>query len=593
MYMLFDNTSKSVSCLYHFRASKSESEKKRKRTRESLKQELVAVRRSQGYAAAEKKMFFKSIRLCSVEAGEVIGDIETIMGMETHLQTVTCAAQTELYYLTGKNYERLITRKNPNTVDILRKLVVRKLESRVRSKQGSQIPLLKHIHFKLTQERKPQIKVIPPLRVSKELPEKDKLFNHLLSAFVQNKAELIDPYVPGAIYYREMMREKARIRDSVRRHRIERGEMMKRSQKQQKKPRTIIALRNDLQRQMEQQKEFEYKWLLEELRAEEKLKLVQELHRYKPLPEIGESPESIPQEQEPPVRLTTPERLAAEKLAAAEANGETAKQYGVFEMPILRERHVAGVNGQDVAKETNTQDRATSEEEVMEVVADEEQNDNNPENNDAAESLGGKGRVSFPNKALETMSNPETRHPRSNMTRRGAESAHPLIPPDLGEDHQSTVLVTEILSPHVKSVYRGSQPSALSSYNFGLGSLFTGSEESEKMSTVSPRGRSRLKLNYENPEYRDWETSDKTLAYLEERIKNFNVSERKQWTPVKLQKLARFEKGVSILSYLPLHFLSCLFYFRVSLALHNPIYDRKSMIFLQRRLFSNMVNHRW
>ena len=47
------------------------------------------------------------------------------------------------------------------------------------------------------------------------------MYKQLISLFIQNRAELIEPYVPGAIYYLHTMREKARIRESVRKHQHE------------------------------------------------------------------------------------------------------------------------------------------------------------------------------------------------------------------------------------------------------------------------------------------------------------------------------------------------------------------------------------
>ena len=86
-----------------------------------------------------------------------------------------------------------------------------KLRNRKNSVQGSHVPLLKHLLFKLAEEKKPKPIEIPPLRGTKDLPAREVLFQHLLSVFVQNKAELIEPYVPGAVYYREMMKEKVGI----------------------------------------------------------------------------------------------------------------------------------------------------------------------------------------------------------------------------------------------------------------------------------------------------------------------------------------------------------------------------------------------
>ena len=50
----------------------------------------------------------------------------------------------------------------------------------------------------------------------------------------------------------------------------------------------------------------------------------------------------------------------------------------------------------------------------------------------------------------------------------------------------------------------------------------------------------------ENPQYRDWETSDRSVAYLEERIKRFAKKHGESDEVIKiLPKLRRFEESVS------------------------------------------------
>ena len=148
-----------------------------------------------------------------LESGEMIGDIELVNNLSSYMHTVTCAAHTTLYILTPKNFERLINAKNNRSaLTKLRKQVEKKLGQRVSSQQGSQVPLLKHLLFKMTEEIQAKPPVVPPLRGSKELPDQAVLFQHLLTVFKENKAELIEPHVPGGVYYREMMRQRANHR---------------------------------------------------------------------------------------------------------------------------------------------------------------------------------------------------------------------------------------------------------------------------------------------------------------------------------------------------------------------------------------------
>ena len=56
----------------------------------------VAVRRKAGYAAAESRLRRQRIRLCTVEAGEVIGDVETVFKLDTYLETVVCISPVQV-----------------------------------------------------------------------------------------------------------------------------------------------------------------------------------------------------------------------------------------------------------------------------------------------------------------------------------------------------------------------------------------------------------------------------------------------------------------------------------------------------------------
>ena len=175
----------------------------------------------------------------------------------------------QVYFLNSKNFDRFITKKYPGSLDVLRMHVETKLRNRTHSRQGGCVPLLRHIVFKMTEELKPTVREIPPLRTSKLLPDGTVLFEHLVEAFKANKAELCRPVVPGAIYLREIMREKARTREQQRHEKLVEFKARRQRQSRRKVPskaRTMKELKAALERQREVEEEKEQKTLLHEVR---------------------------------------------------------------------------------------------------------------------------------------------------------------------------------------------------------------------------------------------------------------------------------------------------------------------------------------
>lgn len=201
----------------------------------------------------EKRMKERHIDLCSVNSGEVIGDTEILMNLSTYLYTIKCTANTEVFILDTKNFERLVGKKNMTTLDIIREYVKSKLKTRIEMKNGHLVPLLPYLHFKLTEQTLPVEKPLPPLKNSKQLPDKEYQTKQLLNLFKEGKAVLVEPSVPGVHYYKELMLEKAKARERNRRN----DEMtttaniraMKRNPRKQ--PRSLMAIRESLREMME------------------------------------------------------------------------------------------------------------------------------------------------------------------------------------------------------------------------------------------------------------------------------------------------------------------------------------------------------
>ena len=131
-----------------------------------------------------------------------------MLDLKTYMQSVVSTQVCHLYALDMKNYERLVVRRNPKTIDMIREHAEVKLMSRVlRLQQDNKVPLLRTLLHKLQSFNKP-----PPKR-------KDKRSSAFMSAsssydIVPQRGPLIDIFGPGTVFYRNRQRE--RIKNKAR-----------------------------------------------------------------------------------------------------------------------------------------------------------------------------------------------------------------------------------------------------------------------------------------------------------------------------------------------------------------------------------------
>ena len=194
---------------------------------------LTYIRRTDGYAAAEKILFEKQIDLSIIEEGEVICDCELLLGLEKNIFTVTASSACTFYHLEKKVFDRLILKKVPHTLTMMKMLAETKLSSRLASTQGKRIPILSplllgilnvHIIDPLSTERKHlgphKTLFIPRLDVTVHRPKDPKMNKTdavLIDWFIHGKTPtMLQPLMKDAIYQREMMHVRAREREDKR-----------------------------------------------------------------------------------------------------------------------------------------------------------------------------------------------------------------------------------------------------------------------------------------------------------------------------------------------------------------------------------------
>ena len=165
---------------------------------------------------------FRSIVLCVVRDGAIFGDVELVQDLPTFSHTVVTTTYTEVFTLSTKNIERLVHRRNMETLDILEDMVAKKIMKRATYLHGANIPLVNHLLFKMTDEQEPIER--PPYSlpiVAKSLPDRLTLFQNIAEEYLHDKAQLLESCVPGGVYFKAVMRQRSELRARQRQQKTE------------------------------------------------------------------------------------------------------------------------------------------------------------------------------------------------------------------------------------------------------------------------------------------------------------------------------------------------------------------------------------
>lgn len=214
--------------------------KENKKETNGLTQKQIRVRRKEGYAAAEKRYMSKSVDLCCVEGHEIQGDMETVMEMSTCACTVTCTADTTVFILDNKNYDRLILKRNIHTINMLKQGVMRKLHSRLATSNGGQVSLFKIIHDKLQEELKPRPKSAK--KGEQTGNERNVVLSQMIKLYLKDKGPLIDPLLPDSFSSRILSEKRNRTIQKQEKKREEQGAKLR--MRRRRVPRSLKQLQN-------------------------------------------------------------------------------------------------------------------------------------------------------------------------------------------------------------------------------------------------------------------------------------------------------------------------------------------------------------
>ena len=134
----------------------------------------------------------------------LVGDLEMALEMPTSSCTVTCTAMnTTVFILDTKTYERLILKKNLHTILKLKEGVFHKLNSRIATSNGGNVPLFRKVCDKLQEELRPKLKEHQTQKIKTDA-DKNVVLSQMIKLYLQDRGPLIDPILPDSFHNRLM-----------------------------------------------------------------------------------------------------------------------------------------------------------------------------------------------------------------------------------------------------------------------------------------------------------------------------------------------------------------------------------------------------
>ena len=161
-----------------------------------------------------------SVILFSIFSSILSGDTEIIMDLPTYCQSVVCTSNCEVFLVDNKNIERLITKRNQQTIEMLKPIVEHKLLTRSQTRVGAQVELYRRLLNKIEESKPKRL-----LGKQKEKEGRELMMSQLAKLYIEDKTPvMVEPYVPGSVYYvtksitrarRKEARAKAQIRSNT------------------------------------------------------------------------------------------------------------------------------------------------------------------------------------------------------------------------------------------------------------------------------------------------------------------------------------------------------------------------------------------
>ncbi|ESP05077.1 hypothetical protein LOTGIDRAFT_227784 [Lottia gigantea] len=151
-----------------------------------------------------KKQANKHLELCLMGAVDIIGDLEMVLGLQTYAETIICTEEARLFVLDQNNYDRLLEKRHPQSLNIMKDIVHNKLTLHFSRLSEQTLPLFRFFLYTLDEKEKKEKLRKAPI-VQQERPPQIEL-----SPDGIQKGPLINMYGPGSVFYLIRMRENKR-----------------------------------------------------------------------------------------------------------------------------------------------------------------------------------------------------------------------------------------------------------------------------------------------------------------------------------------------------------------------------------------------
>ncbi|XP_046364131.2 uncharacterized protein LOC124140546 isoform X2 [Haliotis rufescens] len=156
-----------------------------------------------------KKTTIRHLELCLMGAVDVIGDLEMALGLSTYAESVICTQEAEVYQLDQRNYDRLIERRNPQAIKMMKNIVHTRLSLHFSRLSEEKLPLFRYFLYTLDEKEKRDNQTEQTASPEKS-PEPGWKVDNL------QKGPLVNLFGPGSVFYMIRMREKEKKRRTQR-----------------------------------------------------------------------------------------------------------------------------------------------------------------------------------------------------------------------------------------------------------------------------------------------------------------------------------------------------------------------------------------
>lgn len=156
--------------------------------------------------------------VCLLGVNQTVGDVEVLLDLPTFVQTSITTQRSEVLVLEMRHFERLLTKRNPKTIDVMRQDLEWKLISRMSKYLLRHVPLFRFIISKAEEYNRIKAEKMEARHNNKEEKIKAPPAGVNFDSFIPPRGPVIDLYGPGTVFHRIRQKENERLlRESRRR----------------------------------------------------------------------------------------------------------------------------------------------------------------------------------------------------------------------------------------------------------------------------------------------------------------------------------------------------------------------------------------